>query len=132
LPPKIYHYEPKIFGFKVVGKRGSKFYNPPKGNIRYNFETMTGVDKERIIDEVKRKNAQNSGKQSMNTKAAAIAGPSELAELSQAFGNNLFISESKDAESVLNEHRDEKSDQPALPAMDDGGSKKKNKKKNRK
>lgn len=92
---------------------------------------MTGVDKERIIDEVKRKNAQNVGKQSMNTKAAAIAGPCELAELSQAFGNNLFISESKDVEQVLNEHRDEKSEQPALPAMDDGGSKKK-KKKNKK
>jgi hypothetical protein len=23
LPPKIYHYEPKIYGFKIVGKRGS-------------------------------------------------------------------------------------------------------------
>jgi hypothetical protein len=29
LPPKIYHYEPKIFGFKIVGKRGSKFFDPP-------------------------------------------------------------------------------------------------------
>lgn len=129
MPPKIYHYEPKIFGFKVVGKRGSKFYNPPKGNIRYNFETMTGIDKERIIEEVKRQNAQ--GKQPQTVKAAAIAGPSELAELSQSFGNNLFISESKDAEQVLQEHRDEKSEQPALPAMDDGASKKK-KKKNKK
>jgi hypothetical protein len=28
LPPKIYLYEPKIFGFKVCGKRGSKYYQP--------------------------------------------------------------------------------------------------------
>jgi casein kinase II subunit beta len=28
LPPKIFHYEPKIFGFKIVGKRGSKFFEP--------------------------------------------------------------------------------------------------------
>lgn len=35
LPPKVYHYEPKIFGFKVAGKRGSKYFNPPKGNIKY-------------------------------------------------------------------------------------------------
>jgi len=41
LPPKIYHYEPKIHGFMIVGKRGSKFYDPPKGNIRYNWATMT-------------------------------------------------------------------------------------------
>jgi casein kinase II subunit beta len=25
LPPKIYYYEPKIFGFKLFGKRGSKY-----------------------------------------------------------------------------------------------------------
>ena len=41
LPPKIYHYEPKIKGFKIVGKRGSKFYDPPKGNIEYNWASMT-------------------------------------------------------------------------------------------
>jgi casein kinase II subunit beta len=32
LPPKIYHYEPKIFGFKVHGKKGSKFYKPISGS----------------------------------------------------------------------------------------------------
>ena len=49
LPPKIYHYEPKISGFKLVGKRGSKYYDPPKGNISYNWATMTGIDKEKLI-----------------------------------------------------------------------------------
>lgn len=26
LPPKVYYYEPKIFGFKLFAKRGSKYY----------------------------------------------------------------------------------------------------------
>jgi casein kinase II subunit beta len=26
LPPKIYFYEPKIFGFRLFGKKGSNFY----------------------------------------------------------------------------------------------------------
>jgi hypothetical protein len=25
LPPKIYHYEQKVFGFKIVGKEGVNF-----------------------------------------------------------------------------------------------------------
>ena len=29
-PPKVYLYEPKICGFNIVGKRGSKYYNPQK------------------------------------------------------------------------------------------------------
>lgn len=55
LPPKIYHYEPKIKGFNIVGKRGSKFFDPPKGNIQYNWETMTGVDKEKLDKESEKK-----------------------------------------------------------------------------
>ena len=35
MPPKIYHYQPKIFGFQVFGKRGSKFYKPAIGGVRY-------------------------------------------------------------------------------------------------
>jgi len=52
LPPKIYHYEPKIEGFKIVGKRGSKFFSPPIGNIRFNEDTMTGIDKEKKADKI--------------------------------------------------------------------------------
>jgi hypothetical protein len=26
LPPKIYFFEPKVFGFAVKGKKGSKYY----------------------------------------------------------------------------------------------------------
>ena len=29
-PPKVYLYEPQIKGFKIVGQRGSKYYNPQK------------------------------------------------------------------------------------------------------
>ena len=35
IPPKVYLYEPKIFGFNIHGKRGSKFYEPTKGTIKY-------------------------------------------------------------------------------------------------
>jgi len=58
LPPKIYHYEPKISGFKIVGKRGSKFYDPPKSNIKYNFDTMTGMDRQKILEKVKQEKVQ--------------------------------------------------------------------------
>lgn len=29
LPPKVYHYEPKIVGFKIYKKKGSKYNQPP-------------------------------------------------------------------------------------------------------
>ena len=44
LPPKIYHYEPKIFGFKVAGKRGSKYFEPPTGNVRYVNDSVFGLE----------------------------------------------------------------------------------------
>lgn len=53
LPPKIYYYEPKILGFKMVGKRGSRYFDPPKGFIRYNMDTMSGIDKEKIAEKAK-------------------------------------------------------------------------------
>ena len=28
LPPKIRMYEPRLFGFAIAGKRGSKFFRP--------------------------------------------------------------------------------------------------------
>lgn len=58
LPPKIYHYEPKIYGFKIVGKRGSKYFNPPLGNIRFNEDTMTGIDREKQIEKIKSQNSR--------------------------------------------------------------------------
>ena len=60
MPPKIYHYEPKIYGFKIVGKRGSVYYDPPKGNIRYNEDTMTGIDKEKLLKKVQAQNSRTN------------------------------------------------------------------------
>ncbi len=33
LPPARLFYEPRMFGFAVAGKRGSKFFKPPKGDV---------------------------------------------------------------------------------------------------
>ena len=46
LPPKVYYYEPKIYGFRVFGKRGSKYYRPAKGPIKY---TEDEEDPEELI-----------------------------------------------------------------------------------
>merc|ERR1711998_369446 len=95
---KIYHYEPKIFGFKVVGKRGSKYFDPPKGNIRYNFDTMTGIDKEKIVENVKAANSRGN---------RFDAVPANVKALANSFADNFFVTESKDAETVLKEIKEE-------------------------
>lgn len=33
LPPKVYFYEPQLFGFSMAGKRGSKYFEPERSNI---------------------------------------------------------------------------------------------------
>lgn len=53
LPPKIYYYEPKIYGFKIVGKRGSKYYNPTLGNVKFNEDSMTGIDREKQVEKIR-------------------------------------------------------------------------------
>jgi len=35
LPPKVYNYYPKIYGFKLFGKRGSKYYKPATGGVKF-------------------------------------------------------------------------------------------------
>ena len=77
LPPKIYHYEPKIFGFKIAGKRGSQYFQPPKGNIRYVEDSMQGLELEDV---------QNSR-------------GTELSKLDKALGR-LTLAESEAAEGV--------------------------------
>ena len=34
MPPAVYMYEPKVYGFKLAGKRGSTYYTPSKGGIQ--------------------------------------------------------------------------------------------------
>lgn len=48
LPPKIYFYEPKIYGFKIAGKRGSTFFQPPKGNVKIVEDSLQGLELETI------------------------------------------------------------------------------------
>jgi len=49
LPPKVYHYEPKIFGFKIYGKRGSKAFKPTKGNVHYVEDSMQSLELESMV-----------------------------------------------------------------------------------
>lgn len=53
LPPKIYYYEPKIFGFSVFKKRGSKFFEPASGLVRYVEDSLTGIEKEKLLQTVR-------------------------------------------------------------------------------
>jgi hypothetical protein len=46
LPPKVYFYEPKIFGFKIAGKRGSKYFQPTAGNMKIVEASMQSLDME--------------------------------------------------------------------------------------
>ena len=47
LPPKVYYYEPQLFGFRIAGKRGSKMFSPERGSI-----TDTQSRQKRIEEEM--------------------------------------------------------------------------------
>ena len=53
LPPKVYFYEPKIFGFKLAGKRGSKFFKPPLGNVKYVEDSLQRLELEKLVQDEK-------------------------------------------------------------------------------
>jgi hypothetical protein len=38
LPPKVFYYEPKMFGFAMAGKRGIKYFKPFKGAVELTSE----------------------------------------------------------------------------------------------
>jgi hypothetical protein len=40
LPPKIQFYEPRISGFTIAGKRGSKFYDPARESIQLTSDKL--------------------------------------------------------------------------------------------
>jgi casein kinase II subunit beta len=58
LPPKVYYYEPKIYGFKIYGKRGSKAYKPVLGQVKYIEDSMSCLEKENLALEIRDKNRQ--------------------------------------------------------------------------
>lgn len=57
MPPKVHLYEPKIFGFNIHGKRGSKFFNEPQGTIKYIEDSLQQMEKEKLIANIKEANA---------------------------------------------------------------------------
>ena len=108
LPPKIYHYEPKIFGFKIAGKRGSQYYNPPKGNIKYVEDSVQALE----LQEAKKKGGHID--------------PSEL-----KFDEKLVISGDSGANTAASMHKEvEGPEDNKAVEMNKGG--KKNRKKNKK
>jgi casein kinase II subunit beta len=96
LPPKIYHYEPKIYGFKIEGKRGSKYFEPPLGNIKYNWDSMTAVDKEKLI-------AKGQDPRSNRFSNAGPFSGEVQSQTQKAINSNFFVTETKDAEQVIAE-----------------------------
>ena len=45
LPPKVYYYQPKIFGFALFGKRGSKFHKPSRNGVKFTDEEEQMAEK---------------------------------------------------------------------------------------
>lgn len=59
LPPKVYYYEPVLNGFKIAGKRGSKFFKPKNGEITDTRERQKMLE----TDLAKRNQEDNSQNQ---------------------------------------------------------------------
>lgn len=51
-------YEPKIFGFNIHGKRGSKFFEPAKGTIKYIEDSLQQMEKEKLYQQLKDSNSR--------------------------------------------------------------------------
>ena len=66
LPPKIYLYEPKIFGFNIYKKKGSKYYQPESGTIRYVEDSLTGLEKEKLYNSRNLKSLVSQAKSASN------------------------------------------------------------------
>lgn len=49
LPPKVFYYEPKMFGFTIAGKRGSKFFSPCKQSVQETNERLARLTQETAI-----------------------------------------------------------------------------------
>jgi casein kinase II subunit beta len=60
LPPKIYYYEPKIYGFKIYKKRGSKLFEPVEGTIKYVEDSLTGIEREKLLKNIQEKNSKQN------------------------------------------------------------------------
>ena len=46
LPPKVYFYEPSLHGFRVAGKRGSKYFEPGLKSVTDTHERQNRLESE--------------------------------------------------------------------------------------
>ena len=128
LPPKIYHYEPKIFGFKIAGKRGSKYFEPTKGNVRYVENSVPGLE----MEEVKRRyegGSASTGNESQSAAASAAQMTFDFSKklnLEKSAGASAADSAAKGAAAANSTGEDNE----AMPEANSRG--KKNRKKNKK
>ncbi len=138
LPPKIYFYEPKIYGFKVYKKRGSKYFEPAQGTVKYVEDSLTGVEKEKLLKQGKQAitSARVDEKENVTNQVPPVQQPKKKdtnpkaqkkkAEVSQP--PQLPIYKEAKAEDPQKENEDE--DQAATIVNE--GKKKNKKKKNKK
>eukprot|EP00351_Strombidinopsis_sp_SopsisLIS2011_P001778 CAMPEP_0116879742 /NCGR_PEP_ID=MMETSP0463-20121206/11561_1 /TAXON_ID=181622 /ORGANISM="Strombidinopsis sp, Strain SopsisLIS2011" /LENGTH=90 /DNA_ID=CAMNT_0004529405 /DNA_START=1038 /DNA_END=1310 /DNA_ORIENTATION=- len=59
LPPVVQQYEPKIYGFKIAAKRGSKYEKSFSGGIKY---TEDEEDVGKLIEQFKKTSLTNGSK----------------------------------------------------------------------
>lgn len=58
LPPKVYYYEPRLFGFTMAGKRGSKYFQPPTKEIMDTRERQKTMEAEMAAGPVRGRSLQ--------------------------------------------------------------------------
>jgi hypothetical protein len=54
LPPKVFFYEPKISGFAIVGKRGSKFFKPEPSGVKSVYDDEGKTETEKLVEDFKK------------------------------------------------------------------------------
>jgi len=59
LPPKVHFYEPKISGFKIAGKRGSLYFDPPKGATKFIKDSMQANMVEDTLNDAREMDARS-------------------------------------------------------------------------
>jgi len=60
LPPKIMMYEPRMFGFLIAGKRGSKYFIPAKGATQLTSDRQAGLRDAIVIGKIDKQRIPNN------------------------------------------------------------------------
>lgn len=127
LPPKIYHYEPKIFGFNIAGKRGSKYFDPPKGNVRYIENSVPGLE----MEEIKRRYEPGSASTGNESQSAAASAAQMTIDFSKRLNLDAADNSAAKGAAAANSTGEDNEAMPA-EANNRAGGGKKNRKKNKK